>query len=290
KVRRFQLENLILHFGRVKLSKLTEPVIESYKMKRLSDGADKVTINTELNVLSAVMTYARDTLKVPCAHPKIARFKIAKRRDRVECWTREEVLRLLETTQKQARAFHPMFLFLFETGVRKSEAVALQWKRVDFAKRIIRIWNDETEGYEVKSVEREVPISTHMLTILKAQKLKNGASPWVFPCSSNRFEGVKGERLYEFPDNTWTRIVKLAGLKGGPHKARHTYASHFLASKPDLFLLGRILGHSHSRVTELYAHLIPEHLAEARDVVSFTETHSGPILGADFGGHGESAK
>ena len=29
KVRRFQLENLCLHFGRVKLPKLTEPVIEA---------------------------------------------------------------------------------------------------------------------------------------------------------------------------------------------------------------------------------------------------------------------
>ena len=269
KVRRFQLENLILHFGKVKLPKLTEPVIEAYKMKRLSESKDKVTINTELNVLSAVLTYARDVLKVPCANPKIQRFKIMKRKDRVACWTREEVIRLLETTQREARWFHSMFLFLFETGVRKSEAVALQWKRVDFAKRIIRIWNDEDEGYEVKSVEREIPISDHLLVVLKAQKLKNGSSPWVFPCVSNRFEGVKGERLHEFPDNTWTRVVKLAGLVGGPHKARHTFASHFLQAKPDLFLLGRILGHSHSRVTELYSHLIPEHLAEARNVVSF---------------------
>jgi phage tail tape-measure protein len=75
--------------------------------------------------------------------------------------------------------------------------------------------------------------------------------------------------MAEFPDNSWTRIVKLAGLEGGPHKARHTYASLFLRAKPDLFLLGRVLGHSHAKVTELYAHLLPEHLAEARGVVSF---------------------
>jgi hypothetical protein len=65
-VRKFQLENLLLHFGRVKLPKLREPEIEAYKMKRLADGADKVTVNTELNVLSATLTYARETLKLPC--------------------------------------------------------------------------------------------------------------------------------------------------------------------------------------------------------------------------------
>jgi len=62
---------------------------------------------------------------------------------------------------------------------------------------------------------------------------------------------------------------KIPAIKGGPHRTRHTFASHFLASKADLFLLGRLLGHGHTRVTELYSHLIPEHLAEARNVVSF---------------------
>jgi hypothetical protein len=31
----------------------------------------------------------------------------------------------------------------------------------------------------------------------------------------------------------------------------------------------RVLGHSHSRVTELYSHLLPDHLAATRNVVTF---------------------
>jgi site-specific recombinase XerC len=92
---------------------------------------------------------------------------------------------------------------------------------------------------------------------------------------------TKGAQYAEFPNNTWDRVLKRATalareadqaarpINGGPHRARHTFASHFLSSKPDIFLLGRLLGHGHARVTELYAHLIPEHLAEARNVVTF---------------------
>jgi integrase len=291
-VRKFQLENLLLHFGRVKLPKLREPEIEAYKMKRLADGADKVTVNTELNVLSATLTYARETLKLPCASPKIRRFKITKNKGRIEFYSRREVDRILSVAMKETRWFYPMLVFLFETGCRKSEAINLPWKHVSFDQRIVRIWNDTDDAYEVKSVEREVPISDHLLVVLKKQKLAGLSKEWVFPCHTDRM-GTKGAKLYEFPDNTWTRIVGLAGLKGGPHKARHTFASHFLAVKPDLFLLGRLLGHSHTRVTELYAHLIPEHLAEARNVVSFgsvaaktapgasrRKTHPGPTLAA----------
>jgi hypothetical protein len=201
---------------------------------------------------------------------KLPMFKVTRNnRDAVKCWTKKEAASILATAKEHASWFYALFLFLFETGARKSEPIALTWKRIDFDQKIVKIWNDETTQYEVKSKEREVPISDHLLVVLKEQKLKWGKSEYVFPCVSSRFEGTRGEKMAEFPDNSWRRIVTLVGLSGGPHKARHTYASLFLREKPDLFLLGRLLGHSHSRVTELYSHLLPEHLAEARNVVSF---------------------
>jgi hypothetical protein len=42
-----------------------------------------------------------------------------------------------------------------------------------------------------------------------------------------------------------------------------------LKEVPDLFLLARVLGHSDARVTRLYSHLLPEHLARARNAVQF---------------------
>jgi len=54
---------------------------------------------------------------------------------------------------------------------------------------------------------------------------------------------------------------------GWTHKFRHTFASIFLAKKPDLYLLSK-LGHSSFKVTEdIYAHLVPGSLEQARDVV-----------------------
>jgi len=49
---------------------------------------------------------------------------------------------------------------------------------------------------------------------------------------------------------------------------RHTYASHFLASVPDLFLLAQVLGHSSIRITELYSHMLPGRLNRAKNAVS----------------------
>jgi hypothetical protein len=76
------------------------------------------------------------------------------------------------------------------------------------------------------------------------------------------------EHYAYWPKRGFDEARKAAKLEGGPHTLRHTYASHFLASTPDLFLLARVLGHSDTRVTRLYAHLLPDHLARARDAVS----------------------
>ncbi len=54
-----------------------------------------------------------------------------------------------------------------------------------------------------------------------------------------------------WPQRAFDRARRAAGLKGGPHTLRHTCATHFLKHNPDLYLLGRVLGHSHGRVTEL---------------------------------------
>lgn len=267
------------------------------------------TVNSELNALSAVLTYAR-RLNVPCASPKISRCPTTKKKGRVRFFSRAEVGFILAAAKIVAPTLFPLVVFLFETGARKSEALNLPWANVDFEQAMVRIWsetdddggddddaepeeggNEEEEApevsdrndsgaYLVKSIEREVPLSDRLLAVLKEQRAKGLSIVWVFPVWKNN-GGTKGERYVNFPKHTWTRILakatelarqvnpKARTIKGGPHKARHTFASHLLSQKPDLYLLGRLLGHTHARVTELYSHLLPEHLAEARNVVSF---------------------
>jgi integrase len=64
---------------------------------------------------------------------------------------------------------------------------------------------------------------------------------------------------------------EIPPFKGGPHKLRHSFASNFLAKKPDLYLLSKPLGHSSFKVTErCYAHLVPGYLDAGRNIVTAT--------------------
>jgi integrase len=285
-VRRYQLEPLIAHFKDAPLTKVTTAHVEAYKQAREKE-VDKVTVNSELTVLSAVLSYARH-LQVPCASPAIKRFPVSKRKGRAKAFTRDEVGLLLAGAREVSPDFGVLVRFLAETGCRRSEGIALPWSRVDFATGLARIWSstDEDEAaYEVKSREREVTLNAGLVLALKAQRLRVGTSSWCFPVVTNRASRggktrTKGDRYGAWPKHLWARVVSEANklrpegapaITGGPHRLRHTYASLFLQARPDLFALGRVLGHSHSRVTELYSHLLPDHLATTRGVVVFDE-------------------
>jgi integrase len=74
---------------------------------------------------------------------------------------------------------------------------------------------------------REVPISDALLAVLK-QLPRRGK--WVFPSSTGELWAL---RQFE-------RATRLAELTGGPHRLRHTFASHFLVKVPDFGVLAAI--------------------------------------------------
>lgn len=258
KVRTYQIETLTEFFGKVKLTGITTELVERYKTSRLAETPKPrpVTVNNELAVLSAVMTYAKH-VGMPVAKPVIKPLPV-RGRGRVTFWTEAEVARLYKACRKQPVDILPMVVFVANTGCRKGEALAIEWKNVDLKKRMVNFW--PSEEWQPKDNEpREVPIGDALLELLKKLP-KRGR--YVFPASH-------GDRYVEWPRRYFDRARKAAKLTGGPHTLRHTYATHFLKAVPDLYLLSKVLGHSHERTTRIYAHLLPDHLAKARNAVNF---------------------
>ncbi|WP_437623345.1 tyrosine-type recombinase/integrase [Sorangium sp. So ce1151] len=206
-------------------------------------------------MLQAVCTYARD-VPVP-----VARFAIqplpVRGRGRVTFWSEAQVAELYRALEELSPELLPIVVCIVNTGMRKGEALALTWEQIDLVRGHIRIWPNE-EWQPKDNEPREVPIGDGLLPWLRRERQ---SARWVFPCST-------GERWRCWPKLQFDRARRVAGLRGGPHTARHTYAAHFLKAVPDMYLLSQILGHSETRTSKLYAHLLPEHLERARGAVS----------------------
>jgi integrase len=257
KVRRYQIENLGEHFGDVRVSDLA-PLVDAYKRSCLDRGVLASTINHDLKTLRTILRWAYKRGLISFV-PDFTLLPVAGKR-RVHCWNMADVRRLYEVMAEKTPWLVPIFHFLLETGCRKGEAIEARWAWVDWERRMLRIPVTATWHPKDKDA-RDVPLGEALMVSLRS--MERSDSGVIFP---SRFGG----RWAEFPDREFRRIVRDAGLKGGPHTTRHTYASHFLSARPDLMLLASVLGHSHTRVTELYAHLLPDHLERARDAVQLS--------------------
>lgn len=256
-VRKYQIATLVEHLGHRKLTEISTTAVERFVQAQLSRGLRPSSVNDLTKVLSAILKYARE-IKVPAAEPRIFKVKDHGRR-RIRSWSEEDVYRLYDKVREHCPELLPVVAGLANTGMRKGEALALRWRNVDLDKRVIAI--QPSEDWQPKTGKaRQVPISDGLLPYLTGQR----KSPeWVFPCPST------GERYQYWPNRKFDKARRAAGLTGGPHTLRHTYASHMILQTRDFFLVARLLGHSTAWVTERYAHLLPEHLDRAREALSF---------------------
>jgi len=253
---KYIIASLIEHFGTYRLDKIPQTSVPTYTDARTKDISATST-NNELRVLSRVLNVARDEFRYPASKLKLTKLRVSGKGKAV-AWNDEEMARLFKTTAELDVELLPILTFIANTGCRNGEALALEWKQVDLESGHIRFW--PSDYWQPKSNRaREVPIGEALLPWLQAPRQH---PRWVFPSR-------RGGRYAYWLKSRWEAVRKGAGLSGGVHQLRHTYASHFLRTKPDLVLLAEVLGHSDVAVTKLYQHMLPDHLARARNVVNF---------------------
>jgi len=141
------------------------------------------------------------------------------------------------------------------TGLRKCELANLQWSDVHLVEKpYITVRN--IEGARTKSRrERIVPLSPDMVRLLKIPN----DFPYVFPKLQEK--NFREHGLWK----TVMRASQRAGIRRcTPHMLRHTFASNMIRKKnASLYVVSRLLGHSHSSTTENYAHLLDDDLHDA---------------------------
>lgn len=177
--------------------------------------------------------------------------------------TREQMQIILQNVDAPFGLF-PFFLLC--TGMRKSEALALDWSDVDLAAKEIHVTKslDYTVGARPKIKPPKTEAGNRVVPILDVllSYLKGGTGP-VFPGEKSNRGGPGGsymtERGYE---GAWLRYCQSVGLMDGDrpaltaHNLRHGTATLMFEHGVDELTTQRILGHSRIEITrEIYTDL-----------------------------------
>ena len=173
---------------------------------------------------------------------------------RIRWFTKEELQKIFKLADQLYPHLAPAFKFMYYTGLRRSELISLQWQDVDFKNAILKVMDSKTP----KGI-RPIPLNKEALNILR---------------NLPRYEG--NEFVFASPHGgSWHRdvltkrfavILRKAGIKDASlHTLRHTFASHLAMAGVPLDVIRDLLGHGSVLITEIYAHLAPDHLKNAVD-------------------------
>jgi integrase len=165
--------------------------------------------------------------------------------------TTEETQRLvasINADENQVAAKAIMLLLL--TGARRREVTQARWERVDWEKRAL------LAPVSKSGRPRAIALNAAAIALLRSVP-RNAASPYVF---STQLVGLF------YP---WDRIRRRAGLADVRlHDLRHSFASFLVNQGVSLYVVQGLLGHASARMTQRYAHLAPQTLLDAAEVVS----------------------
>ena len=146
----------------------------------------------------------------------------------------------------------PMVLLSINTGLRQGEMFAATWEQVDLERRTLTVLASHAKG----NATRTIPLNDEAIAVLQAIKPEK-ATGLLFPSpvTGERFDNVK---------KAWAEITKKADLQDVRwHDLRHHFASTLVMRGVSLYVVQRLLGHANARMTQRYARLAPDTLADA---------------------------
>lgn len=171
-----------------------------------------------------------------------------------------EVGRLLEALDRYNDARISLVIRLILTlGLRKGEALGLQWPDVDFERGSITIQRTSRLGQTAptKTVagQRTLPLPPDL-----AQRIRSYRESFDLPGLAWVFPGKDPNKPldYNTPNHTLRRLCQRLGLPPVRiHDLRHTYGSLLLAKGAPVELVSRRMGHANPNITlGVYRHLL----------------------------------
>ena len=180
--------------------------------------------------------------------------------------THGEFDRLYATTPAH---WQPFVLLLFGTGLRFSEATALQVQDINLTAgtvRVMRAWKREKGGTRLgppksRMSRRTIALPAEVVAAVQPLMDGRGGDEFLFTTPTGRV--VMHSNFY---NRIWAPATKAAKLDPRPriHDARHTHASWLIAQGVRLEVVQERLGHEDYTTTRrVYGHLLPDMHVEA---------------------------
>ncbi|MBQ0038518.1 MAG: site-specific integrase [Clostridiales bacterium] len=270
---RYMSDDIIGYFGKKKqLAKIDGEAVKRYVKYLRTEATTKTgkpysaaTVQHHFGTLRNIMEYARRFHYIqtdPCQDLS-AKEKPHRDKKRVDFLSPADAQRFMQCLSNEPLYWQCLMNVLITTGLRRGEAVGLQWGDIDGENLSLSVVRNVTMDREAESKlhigttktgeERTVPISQRLHAMLMALKHQHdGAygvllpSAFVFCAPADPYRP-----LYPTEPTRWQRkFVKRNSLPNvSPHDLRHTAATLALEAGANLKEVQELLGHADPSTT-----------------------------------------
>jgi len=230
----------LVHFARQDIDALDKSAIEDYMHQLIVHH--KISESKQNSVINAIKFYYEAVLGGQREKYKIQRPKRPKALPNV--LSESEVMRLINSP---SNIKHRVILnLLYSAGLRVSEVIGLRISDIQSDNATIFV-----KGGKGKK-DRVTTLADGVLPILRAYYLKEKPAYWLI-------EGASGG---QYSPSSIEKIFRAAAIKSGinawatPHTLRHSFATHLIQAGVNLRYVQTLLGHSSSKTTEIYTHVV----------------------------------
>src|SRR5438067_290873 len=229
------------------LGQITRAEIEAWRRERMSK-CRPATINRDLSRLRHMLNIAVEWELLEESPMKGMKF-LRENNARTRYLSLEECQRLIASCI--APHIRALVTVALHSGMRLGEILNLRRHDLDFASGFILV-RDSKNGES-----RHVPADATLFALFRAYPHR--------PSTDLVFSSSSGGHIVDVRTG-FQNACKRAGLTDLHfHDLRHTFASQFVMSGGDLYILKEILGHKSITMTQRYAHLSPTYKIKAID-------------------------
>ena len=219
---------------------IKKPEIEAYVYHLKTKY--KISDTKQNTVINAIKSYYEHVLGMERTYYDIQRPKKSKNLPNI--FSKEEISKIISvTTNLKHKA---ILLTIYSAGLRVSEAVNLRIKDIHSDEGYLFI--KDSKGKR----DRKTILSPILLGVLRQYYKKYKPGYWLF-------EGQEGGKYStKSIQQILRKAIDISGVNpwGTVHTLRHSFATHLLQEGVNLRIIQTMLGHSSSKTTEIYTHVL----------------------------------
>lgn len=239
--------NLVKYMGNIPLGEINDVTVVLLLKKLNKKKAAPGTINRYLAALKMILRIKRqDTDYIKLRKERKGRIRVISRDEE------QTIVDLLRNTEHTVRRYYypdvaDLVEVLVDSGMRLQECLDITYETIDFNSNLISIWFNKSDK------PRSIPMTKRVRAILESRRTDKATKPF-------KLKPHQAQHALR-----WVRdqMQLLHDTEFVLHALRHTCASRLVNKGIDLYVVKEWLGHSTISVTEKYAHLAPQKLAEA---------------------------